>query len=164
MTVGGNVFVRFARLGVVLALGLAVAGCAGAASTSSRTATLGCGDDAGAAGEAAPTPACTQMPTLPPGSISREAAIAAALRAVPAGGAHQVIWANFTNYPFTDGAMSPGTMVWMVRIAGVAAAAPCPSGTLDRQPHATDPMCLDAEGGVDVVLDIATGAILGWAH
>ena len=119
----------------MLALGLAVAGCAGAASTSSRTATLGCGDDAGAAGEAA-----------------------------PAGGAHQVIWANFTNYPFTDGAVSPGTMVWMVRLAGVAATAPCPSGMLDRQPHASDPICLDAEGGVDVVLDIATGAILGWAH
>ena len=140
----------------ILGLSLALAGCTGTAVTG-----LGC---SGGAGEAGPSPACTHMPTMPPGAISREAAIAAALRVVPTGGANRVIWANFERYPFADGTASPGARVCMIRIEGVAATPACPSGMLDRQARAGDPICLDTSAGVDVVLDIATGALLGWAH
>jgi hypothetical protein len=44
------------------------------------------------------------------------------------------------------------------------AASPCPSGWLDRVPTVSDPTCLDAEGGIDVVLDYYSGELLGWIH
>ncbi len=141
----------------VLAL-LVVAGCAtprasgqaGQASTEQATPT------------SQPSCACSYPPTPPAGAVSRDAAIAAALRAVPGAGATtQVLWADV--YP--DLFASPETQVWMVRLEGALAIPACPGDTLPTTPaSSSEGPCLDSGGGVDVVLDIMTGTLLGWTH
>ena len=54
--------------------------------------------------------------------------------------------------------------MWVVRLEGSFAASPCPSGFDERLPSVTDPPCLAAASGLDVVLDAFTGSFIGWVH
>ena len=143
----------------IVTLALAVlAGCA------SSPSAVPFGSCAGATAEA--SGACsTPLPTTPPGGLSREAAVAAAQRHAPASAAQPiVVWARVGPDPFTLPATSRTRLVWMVRLQGSFDASPCPSGYLDKLPSASDPACLDNEGGLVVVLDVFTGALIGWTH
>jgi hypothetical protein len=113
-----------------------------------------------------PSTCCTHGPTAAPGGLSEEAATARALSVAPEGGqGTTVVWASIESNPFVPrGANPPGPLVWIVRLAGGLDIAPCPSGVLGRVPTSSDPACLDADGGADVVLDYFTGDVLGWIH
>jgi hypothetical protein len=110
-------------------------------------------------------PACTHGPTHPPGGISQDAAIAAAVGLAPAASANPtVVWASVEHDPFVPRDTSAPRVVWEVRLQGSLAAAPCPSGLLDRPASSADKACVDGEGGLIVVLDYHTGAFVGWSH
>lgn len=107
-------------------------------------------------------PQTTHGPTAAPGGLSRDAAISLALQEAPAfGPAPTVVWASIEPNPFDR---SGNPLVWIVRLQGGLAASPCPSGFLDRAPSVSDAICLDGDGGVDVVLDHFSGDLLGWVH
>ena len=124
----------------------------------------GCGAEAAATVEA--SYACaTRMPTLPPGGISRDEAIAAALRLAPASaGQPTVVWAMTDSNPFAPLSTADRGLVWEVRLQGSFAASPCPARFLERLPSPSDPACLDVESGLGAVIDIYTGALIGWLH
>lgn len=108
--------------------------------------------------------ACTHGPTEAPGGLSRDAAITAARRFAPSGGADALlVWVAPESNPFAP-RPSVGSLVWEVRLAGSMSAAPCPSGFLDREPTMSDPPCLDRDAGLIVVLDFFSGTFLGWLH
>jgi hypothetical protein len=112
------------------------------------------------------SPQTTHGPTAAPGGLSKDAAITLALREAPASSpAPTVVWASIESNPFYPRGNNPtGPLVWIVRLQGGLSASPCPSGSLDRLPSASDAVCLDQDGGVDVVLDYFSGDLLGWIH
>ncbi len=142
-----------------------------AASPSVAPASL---DAAGPIAQPEPSCACSHPPTAPPGAISKDAAIAAARRVTPGAGARtQVVWAQITPDPFARHDVPAGgtplpesfRLVWTVRLQGGLTPPACPGDTLPVTPAAaSEGPCLDTEGGVNVVLDPLTGALLGWAH
>jgi hypothetical protein len=151
------------RLAVVLLALLSVAGCA-VVSPPARPTTV-------ASPTTTPTPAAsgcacaTADPTGPPGGLSRDEAIAAALRQAPSGAAEpSVIWASIEQDPFAAPVTSGARLVWEVRLQVSFAASPCPSGFLERVPSTADPACLDSDSGLVAVLDIFSGALVGWTH
>ncbi len=75
-----------------------------------------------------------------------------------------MVWAQVGPDPFTQPTTSETRLVWMVRLQGPFDASPCPSGFLDRLPSVSDPPCLDNAGGLVAVLDVFTGALIGWIH
>jgi len=111
-------------------------------------------------------PQATHGPTAAAGGLSKDAAIALALREAPASSpAPTVVWASIESNPFYPrGNNPPGPLVWIVRLQGGLTSSPCPSGFLDRLPSASDAACLDQDGGVNVVLDYFSGDLLGWIH
>jgi hypothetical protein len=106
-------------------------------------------------------------PTLAPGALARDQAIAAAIRLAPAGMTNPTVeWATAGQNPFAPSSSAP---VWLVRLDGAAAVPTCAPGYLDRAPSPSDPPCLDnhlgeVPYGLIVVLDPYTGALLGWSH
>jgi hypothetical protein len=98
--------------------------------------------------------------------MSKDAAVARAIKALPAASpAPVVLWASIESDPFApSGNAPPGPLTWVVRLQGGLAASPCPSGWLDPVPTASDPTCLDADGGIDVVLDYYSGELFRWIH
>jgi hypothetical protein len=159
---------------VLIALVLAIAGCASRAPSTSVGPTpmnaaspTSQGDD--------PCACSTHPPTAPPGAISKDAAIAAALRVNPGAGAKtRVVWVQVASDPFVRHDIPAGgtplpesfRLVWMVRLQGDGLTSrSCPADTLPTTPAAaSEGPCLDSEGGVDVLLDPMTGALLGWTH
>jgi hypothetical protein len=120
--------------------------------------------------ETMPTPgsscACASAsPTPPPGAISRDAAIQAAVRAVPSAAEDPVVvWAALEPYPFADATGADRPLVWEVRLEGSIQGPSCAPGYFERWPTRADAMCLDNESGVVIVLDAFTGQLLGWNH
>jgi hypothetical protein len=106
-------------------------------------------------------------PTLAPGALTREQAIAAAIRQAPSGMSNPSVgWAAAVQNPFTGTAGPP---VWLVRLEGAGDIPSCAPGYLDRAPSPSDGPCLeDAQGeapdGLVAVLDPFTGTLLGWSH
>ena len=111
-------------------------------------------------------PPATHGPTAAPGGVSQAEAIALALElAIASDRAPTVVWANVETDRFAPrGAGPPGRLTWIVRLAGALAASACPAGFLDRPASVSDGPCLDADKGVDVVLDFYSGAFIGWTH
>jgi hypothetical protein len=137
-----------------------VAAVGAAACTAEPGAPNGCGGPVAGA-----VPACSHIPTAPPGGLSQDAAIAAARRVAPqASGDPTVIWAATDHSPFAVQSAGEQPWVWEVRLQGAFAASPCPSGFLEIPPTPSDPACLDQESGLIAVLDYYSGALLGWAH
>jgi hypothetical protein len=141
---------------VVLALA-AVAGCA----TQSATGPAAPASTAQATPAPQPSCACSYPPTPPAGAVSRDAAIAAAIRSVPgAGPTTQVVNVNVETDPFGS-----GRQVWEVRLGTPLSIPSCPGDAMPQTPaSASAGPCLDSEGGVWVVLDMMSGAVLGWVH
>lgn len=110
-----------------------------------------------------PSLGCIEATPLPSGGITREAAIAAARQSLAGGTSAAVVWASVETSPLIPNQVGP--VVWEVRLAGgLSGLTPCPSGWLDHWPTASDPPCADSDGGIVVVLDYSTGALIGWAH
>jgi hypothetical protein len=140
----------------VLAL-VVVAGCA----TPSAPGQAGTASTGQATPAPQPSCGCTYPPTPPAGAVSRDAAIAAALRDVPGTGpTTQVV-----NVIVDGDPLGSGRQVWMVRLGAPLAIPSCTGDmTLATPAPASAVPCLDTEGGVWVVLDIMTGELLGWTH
>lgn len=103
----------------------------------------------------------THGPSAAPDGLPEQAAIARALAVAPPGDTTPaVVWASVEPDPFRIG----GQLVWMVRLEGGIAAPSCPPASADQQPVAGGDPCLDGRGGVIVVLDHRSGALLGWTH
>lgn len=162
------------RRGVTVVAVLALAAVAGCSAPSAPGQAGPTGTEQ-ATPTAEPSCACSSYPPTPPaGAVSRDAAIATALRAVPGAGATtQVLWADVYPDPFASHLVPPGgtplpesyRQVWMVRLEGTLAIPTCPGDTMPTTPaSSSEGPCLDSGGGVDVVLDIMTGALLGWTH
>jgi hypothetical protein len=106
-------------------------------------------------------------PTLAPGALTRDQAIAAAIaQAPPAMGNPTVAWATAGQNPFDP---SSGSLVWLVRLDGTGELPTCAPGYLDRVPSPRDAPCLeDHQGkepyGLVAVLDPLTGKLMGWSH
>jgi hypothetical protein len=140
------------RVAIFLLALLSVAGCAAASPATPIAVVSGC--------------ACaTSGPSGPPGGLSRDEAIAAALRLAPHANAQPaVVWASIEQDPFASQGTSKASLVWEVRLQGSFAASPCPSGFLERPPSLADTACLDTDSGLVVVLDYFSGALTGWTH
>jgi hypothetical protein len=107
---------------------------------------------------------CTHGPTANQGALAQAAAIAAAMRFAPQGTTEPtVVWAAVEPDPFAP-QDAAGRLVWEVRLTGALMASPCPLGFLDKPASPADKPCLDEDGGLVVVLDQFSGALLGWAH
>ena len=147
----------------ILAAGLLFGGCTAWASPSqtNRSQPSGCGGS----GPFGASAACATQPmTGAPGGLSRDAAIAAAIRLAPqAVEQPAVIWASIANDPFTR-PQPNNRPVWQVRLEGPFAAYACASGFLEKLPTVADPACLDNNSGLIVVLDYFSGALVGWLH
>ncbi|MEP7379089.1 MAG: hypothetical protein ABI725_05940 [Chloroflexota bacterium] len=106
-------------------------------------------------------------PTLAPESITREQAIAAAIRQAPSSMTDpSVDWATAGQNPFEPHSSTP---VWLVRLKGSGKLPTCAPGYVDRIPSPSDAPCLDndlgkAPYGLVVVLDPLTGDLLGWGR
>jgi hypothetical protein len=106
-------------------------------------------------------------PTLEPGALTRDEAIAAAIRQAPPGMSNPTVeWAVDGQNPFAPGGSPP---VWLVRLDGTADIPTCAPGYLDRVPSPSDGPCLGNQlgkvpYGLVVVLDPYTGALLGWSQ
>ena len=115
--------------------------------------------------------ACSYPPTAPPGALTRDAAIAAALRVTPGAGPNTtVVWADIYPDPFVQHDVPSGVpdptssrLAWIVRLEGGLTAPPC-GGVPAVIPAAEGGPCLDGRGGVGVVFDPITGALRGWTH
>lgn len=144
-----------------VATGMLLGGCSASPSPSSLVRPSGC--DGAVAGASA---ACaTPITTGPPGGLSRDAAIAAALRLAPSSANEpSVIRASVADDPFTWPEPTNPRVVWEVRLQGSFAASPCTTGFLDKLPTLADPACLDSESGLVVVLDYFSGAFIGWIY
>jgi hypothetical protein len=165
--------------GFIAAVQIVAAGvCLAACACTSPTASL-LGPETAGTPAAEPSCACSYPPTPPPGAISEGAAIAAALRVTPGSGARtRVVWAQVNPDPFAPLGMPSGGMpsggtplpessrlVWMIRLEGGLTPSACPGDTLPTTAAgASQGPCLDTGGGVVVVLDPMTGALLGWTH
>lgn len=137
------------KAAVLLLAGVIVTACATASQTATPTAGVSC-------------PCATTALTAVPGGLSRDAAIAAAQRyAPPAATKPTVVWAWIAQDPFASPSASGVRLVWEVRLQGSMAASPCPSASFARPP---DEECLDGYSGLVVVLDVYTGALIGWTH
>lgn len=111
-------------------------------------------------------------PSPPPGSISADQAIAAALKSTPgAGQGATALWAEIGPDPFASvtatQSLPADGLVWWVRLMGVNAPT-CPGAEADVPPNVpvgtAASLCLDMEGGVDALVDPASGALLGWGY
>ena len=108
----------------------------------------------------------TPAPTLGPGALTQEQAIAAALRQAPAGMINPSLeYATAGQNPFIS---TSGQPVWLVRLDAVAGVPTCGPGYLDRAQSPSDQPCLDNQQGKEpnglvVVLDPYTGTLLGWS-
>ena len=157
---------------VPAALTLALAGCGSSSVPGSAPPTTT--ETTTPASQPEPSCACSYPPTAPSGAISKDAAIAAALRVTPGAGANtQVVWAQIASDPFARHDVPAGgtpfpessRLVWEVRLQGGLTPQACSGDTHPVTPAAaSEGPCLDAEGGVDVVLDPMTGSLLGWTH
>ncbi len=111
-------------------------------------------------------------PSPPPGSITAEGAVAAAVKSTPgAGRSTTALWATIGPNPFASAPASqsqgPPELVWWVRLVGLDAPT-CPGADAQVPPNvpvgtAAAP-CLDTGGGLDALIDPATGALLGWGY
>jgi hypothetical protein len=107
----------------------------------------------------------TPPATLAPGALTRDQAIAAAIRQAPPGMSNPTVeWAAPGSSPFI-----PHTPVWLVRLDGAADVPTCAPGYLDRVPSPSDAPCLDnhfgeVPYGLVVVLDPLTGKLMGWSN
>ena len=112
----------------------------------------------------AATCSCIEETPTPPGGITRADAIARARAAVPIIGVTPptVVWASVTANPFQEG-LHPDP-VWLVRLQGSIAAPSCPPDLGDRVPSPSSPACLDIDQGVDVALDLYSGAVIGYSN
>lgn len=105
---------------------------------------------------------CGSLPTAEPGAITRDQAIAAALREAQAVATDpSVVGAQVYPDPFD---LTRRRLVWTVRLQGGFAVATCSPGFLDRYPSPSDPPCTDQDNGIVVVLAEFTGQSLGWSH
>ena len=145
------------RLVAAGALAAAIAACS---SGVIGPGTGGCGN----AGSAVASPACSSPPTAPPGAAGQEAAVARARTAAGDSGATAtVVWA--TVQPGGGQDTSGHEWLWVVRLEGRGLKqSPCPSGSLDDTRSISAPLCLDGEGGLDVVMDALTTEVLGTWH
>ena len=167
----GNVGALAAVVVSVAVLALVVGslyGAFGPAGTSSPNAAAG-----PVTGTASPSPVpensclCTEPPPTPPaGGISQQAAEHRALALVPQSGTSslRIVWIAFGYDPFVAWNAPNRKPVWTVRIEGAIAAPTCVPGYFNHDESTTDPMCLDNEGGVDVVLDFYDGSLIGFHH
>ena len=156
---------RTPRLWVLVA-GLALAGCTAAPSlvSSAPPTAMPSAPAASCGGGPQASGSCVVPLTPAPGAMSREAAIAAALAAVPGASSAWVEWSSLSPSPFVEPAGS-GPVVWEVRLAGRQLPQPtCPADWLSHYPSPSDAPCLDQDHGLIVVLDQFSGAFLGWAH
>ena len=109
----------------------------------------------------------TPPPTLAPGALTQDQAIAAALRQAPPGlTSASVEYATVGQNPFTPTSGSP---VWLVRLNGGGDLPSCAPGYLDRVPSPSGSPCLDnqqgkAANGLTAVIDPFTGSLLGWSN
>ena len=107
----------------------------------------------------------TPPPTLGPGALTQEQAIAAAIRHTPPGMTNPSLeYASVGPNPF----INSGPPVWLVRLTGAGDIPTCAPGYLDRVPSPSDGPCLDNQQGKEpnglvVVVDPYTGALLGWS-
>jgi hypothetical protein len=105
---------------------------------------------------------CVSLPAAEPGAITRDQAIAAALREAQSVATDpSVVTAQVYPDPFD---VTRRRLVWTVRLQGGFAVASCSPGFLDRYPSPSDPPCTDQDNGIVVVLDEFTGQFLGWSH
>jgi hypothetical protein len=104
----------------------------------------------------------TPAPTIPPGGLSRDAAIAAALRLAPdAGSQPVVIGAVIMQNPFVWPPTSSTPLVWEVLLEGSFAVSPCSSDFGAKLPSALETPCVRGNQ-LSAVLDMYTGALVGW--
>lgn len=108
-----------------------------------------------------PSCACSYPPTPPAGAVSRDAAVAAALRTIPGvDPATKVV-----NVIVDSDPLGSGRQIWMVRLGEPLALPSCSCDpTLWTPAPASEKPCLDGDGGVWVLVDIMTGSVLGWTH
>jgi hypothetical protein len=105
----------------------------------------------------------TPVPTIPPGGISHDAAVAAALRlASKLGSQPSVIAVTIAEDPFVWPPTSSTPLVWIVLLQGSFAVAPCSSDFESRPPSAQETPCVRGQQ-IYAILDIYTGALIGWA-
>ena len=106
-------------------------------------------------------------PTLAPGALTRDQAIAAAIAQAPPGMNNPTVeWTTAGQNPFDPSSSSP---VWLVRLDGTGELPTCAPGYLDRVPSSGDAPCLDDHlgkepDGLVSVLDPFTGELIGWSH
>jgi hypothetical protein len=106
-------------------------------------------------------------PTLAPESITRDQAIAAAIRQAPSALTNpSVDWATAGQNPFAPHSSAP---VWLVRLKGIGDIPTCAPFDPNRLPSPSDAPCVDndqgkASYGLIVVLDPLTGDLLGWSR
>ncbi len=148
--------------GALLLLALSSAACSGSPVAPSGS---GGADNTGGGcpGSALMVPACTHAPTAPPGVASREAAVARARTAAgDARSGAEVVWAQVQTPGYFR--LAPHPWTWEVRLQGSPLSQPpCPSGYLDGRDVSASP-CLDADGGIIVVMDAYTLEVLGTGH
>jgi hypothetical protein len=160
-----------AALSIVVAL--FVGGCAGATSPGSPSQALS--SSPSPTPTEAPSCACSHPPTAPPGSISRDQAIAIALRLAPGGGRGLTVTrASIEPDPFVEHgrpgvtpAPDAGHLVWDVRLDGQLDAPSCgPEPSMDSlypgPPAPSLAACIDASGGTEAYVDPLTEEFLGW--
>jgi hypothetical protein len=149
---------------VVLAIGLLVTACSSPQLTSPPSPTVGPPAAVTPGPGEVPSANPTHAPSPPPGSITAEAAAAAAMTSTPGVGKDTyALWTEIEVNPFAPA----GGLAWWVRLASLAAPT-CPnaSGTVPEAAPAGAPgtPCLDGEGGVSAVIDPVTGTLLGWGY
>jgi hypothetical protein len=98
--------------------------------------------------------------TAPPGAITRDAAIAAALRGAPATSVDpKVGWAIVRTNPFVGS--DSEQLVWQVSLLAPFAVPSCAPSVFDRTPVQSDAPCM-VNDGLQAVVDIYSGELLGW--
>jgi hypothetical protein len=145
-------------LALYIFLATALAACGSGVSTPSSTVEASYCAQAG--------PVCQTPDTIgPPGGLSRDAAIAEALRYAPsASGQIKVVRAQVVNNPFMDVYATAQPPVWVVRLEGSFSIPPCTLEFLQRPASPSDRPCMDQASGLVVVIDYFSGKFLGWAH
>lgn len=147
---------RDVRIGVFVMAMLMLVACSSAPGTVAQQPLGWC------AGAPEASTGCTPGVAAAPGGLVQAAAVAAARGAVNGGPDATVVWAAVASSPYV--LPGPGPLVWMVRLAGPLASPPCPADWLAHVATPSDPACLDQDGGIIVVLDYYSGAVLGWDH
>jgi hypothetical protein len=154
-----------------LTVGLVLVGCAGPAPSSTMPPPPAVTDAPGVI----PSSNGSIPPSAPSGAISREAAIAAALRSASgATSATRVTRADIAPDPFVSHDVPPGgtplpesgLLSWVVRLdGGGLLGLPCGTSLAPIRATGSAVPCIDegGRGGYEVVLDVKTGALRGWA-